>query len=193
MNRRLFINVAVLVTTGIAGCLGPDHEYTISDATVDSDTAPFDMELEVIDADATLEGPAQFELSVTNASNRPVEVRNRGVWPFGVLRIAQDNPFETESTRMADLTSSAYGTSEHVTSEDNSITVDDTALRDRVNSGETVSEVYSLPGDRLSVTGEYSIYGVFDPWLFEFSRHDSDNWEQFLPNTSIVVESSGLF
>lgn len=190
MRRRAFIAGTIPASVGFAGCLGPEHEFVVSGATVEVVPTPFTMEIDVVDARATLDGPARFDISVTNASDRSVRVRTRGVFPFGVLQIAMANPFETEATKLAQLRSDAYEESEHVEIAPGSINRDNTFLEEIIAPGQTISERYTLSGDRLAVAGEYTIYGVFEKWLFEFSHRSSSTWERFHPKTTIHVESA---
>ncbi|MEF8882536.1 MAG: hypothetical protein V5A34_08450 [Halapricum sp.] len=192
MKRREFITGTSLATVGLAGCIGPEHEFKITETTVEPDSTPFVMKIDVIDPDATLEGPAILELSVTNASDWPVRVRNRGVWPFGVVWMAKENPHEVEATRIAEFMSDAYEESEHVDKGPQSTHLDSTVLEAQLPSGQTASERYTVSGDDIPTTGEYGCYGEFEPWLFEFSQDDGDSWKAYLPKTSINVGSPGL-
>lgn len=194
MKRRTVLSGVVLATTGLAGCFGPPTEYIISAVSAEAGDTPFDMKIDILDADATLEGPARLELSVTNASDEPVRIRNRGVWPFGVLRLSNVNPTENDSWRGAKLMSEAYEESDHVETDADSTTIDGTVLEKSVSSGQTVSEVYTVSGEALDVAAEYSIYGwAEEPWLFEFVRQADDTWTQFLPSTTVSVETPGFF
>jgi len=183
MRRRALLAAAGTSLASLSGCLGAP-EYTITDVTVTS-TAPFEFDVTVVDPDAIVEHPAELEFEVRNESDRPLRVRNTGVWPFGLLQLVYSRE---ESAAGTILWTERYETSQYVDAENrSSYGVESTSLVRALDAGDAVSETYELHGDGVHEAGTAYVIGEFESPVFEYQRDGDDDWTAFTPTIEVAI------
>jgi hypothetical protein len=191
MRRRTVLAAAGASMTGLAGCLGAS-EYTLTDVETTL-SAPFEFDVTVADPDAVIEHPALLEFELTNGEDRPLRVRNTGVWPFGLLELVHSSDAENPGAG-ALLWTAEYETSSYVDMENRrNYGTESTPLVRTLGAAETVSETYEVHGDAVREAGTAYVRGEFEPPIFEYARGDSDGWRAFTPEIAVTVETKGPF
>lgn len=192
MRRRSVLGLTSASLLGLAGCLGAT-EYTVTGVSVGDVSAPFDFSVDIVDPNAVIEHPARIRVSLSNGGERPIQIRNTGIWPFGLLELVDSLGAEeaagtilwteryTESDEVDATSPSDYGASS-------------TPLVRPLEPGERVSETYELHGDSLGVndTGRQVIRGEFEPPILEYATSREGNWEAFLPEISVVLQEKSV-
>ena len=192
MRRRTFLGITSASLLGTAGCLG-ETEYTVTDVSVGDVSPPFSFSVEIVDPNAVIEHPARLKFSLSNEGERPIQIRNTGIWPFGLLELVDSLGAEeaggtilwteryTESDEVDATSRRDYGASS-------------TPLVRPLELGERVSETYELHGDSLGVndTGRQTVRGEFEPPILEYATGREGDWEAFLPEISVVVQEKSV-
>lgn len=190
MRRRAVLAAAGASMASLAGCLGAS-EYTITDVEVTA-SAPFEFGVAITDPDAVIEHPALLEFELINRGDRPLNVRNTGVWPFGLLKLVPSLDTEVPGPGTL-LWTEQYEASEHVDSESRqNYGTDSTPLVQTLDSGGTVSETYELHGDGIRAAGTAYVRGEFEPPVFEYTRDDTDEWRAFSPEIAVSIATNQL-
>jgi hypothetical protein len=192
VRRRSFLGVTSASLLGLAGCLGAT-EYTVTEVSVDDASAPFGFSVEIIDPNAVVEHPARIRFSLSNDGERPVRIRNTGIWPFGLLELVDSLGAEEASGTI--LWTEQYAESEHVDATSRrDYGTSSTPLVQSLGSGERVSETYELHGDSLGVndTGRQVVRGEFEPPILEYAVGEEGRWESFLPEISVVLQKKSV-
>lgn len=185
MRRRAFLGASSTALAGLAGCLGGETEYTIADVSVPEQSGPLVLDVTVADASVTIDSPGRLTVTLRNESDERVRVRNTGVWPLGVLGL--DPPQDSGATKTLLVTQQYDETGRvEVTSRKTSVSHDRPIVRP-LEGGASVSEPYELHGDRLSVTGTYTLRGYFEAVPLEYRRADDDAWSDLHPDVSITA------
>ncbi len=181
IDRRRFLALTGAGTVGLAGCLG-DREYEIVDHTVPEQSGPLVLDLRVLDPGITVDSPARFGFELRNEGSEAVEIRNWGIWPLGVLEVEPGSA----------LVSERYRDSEHVRRDGDDWAVEDVPLVESMAAGESVTERYTLGGERLFDAGTKPLRGyVLETGLLEYRRSGTD-WTAFAPDITITFEVRSL-
>jgi hypothetical protein len=168
-------------------------EYRVTEVSVGDISAPFVFSVEIVDPNAVIEHPARIRFSLSNDGERPIQIRNTGIWPFGLLELVDSLGAEeaggtilwteryTESDEVDATSRRDYGTSS-------------TPLVRPLKPGERVSETYELHGDSLGVndTGRQVVRGEFEPPILEYATSGEDDWESFLPEIGVVLQKKSV-
>jgi hypothetical protein len=190
MRRRAVLAAAGASMTSLAGCLGAS-EYTITDVEVTS-SAPFEFDVTITDPDAVIEHSARLEFELINRGDRPLRVRNTGVWPFGLLKLVPSLDTEVPGPGTL-LWTEQYEASEHVDIESRrNYGTDSTSLVQALESGGRVRETYELHGDGISEAGTAYVRGEFEPPIFEYTRNSNDEWRSFSPEIAVTIATKRL-
>lgn len=190
MRRRALLAAAGTSVAALGGCLG-DAEHTITDVEVTA-TAPFEFDVTVAEPDAVIEHPARLDIGLTNRAERPLRVRNTGVWPFGLLKLVRSRDGE-KSVGGTLLWTAQYEASEHVDiGSRSSYSVESTPLVRALEPGETVGETYALHGDGIHEAGTAYVRGEFEPPVFEYTDEEADSWQAFSPEIAVTTATKGL-
>ncbi|MDS0222426.1 hypothetical protein NDI54_13850 [Haloarcula sp. S1AR25-5A] len=190
MRRRALLTTAGASMASLAGCLG-DTEYTITDVAVTA-TAPFEFDVTVMEPDAVIEHPARLEFELRNRGERPLRVRNTGVWPFGLLKLVRSPDAEGPGGTL--LYTAQYETSQYVDIESRSdYGVESTPLVQALDSGQTVSETYELHGDGIRGAGTAYVRGEHESPIFEYRRDESEEWQPFSPDIEVTITTKQLW
>ncbi|WP_251343788.1 hypothetical protein [Haloplanus halophilus] len=189
MRRRALLAAAGTSMASLAGCLGAS-EYTITDVEVTS-SAPVEFDVTIADPDAVIEHPALLDFELTTREDRPLRVRNTGVWPFGLLKLVDS--LDTEGPAGTLLWTEQYEASDHADIESRrNYGTDSTHLVRTLDPGETVSETYELHGDGIREAGTAYVRGEFEPPIFEYTRDDTDGWRSFAPEIAVTIATKRL-
>jgi hypothetical protein len=189
MRRRALLAAAGASMASLAGCLGAS-EYTITDIEVTS-SAPFEFDVTIADPDAVIEHPALLDVELTNRGDRPLRVRNTGVWPFGLLELVRS--IDTEGPAGTLLWTEQYEASEHVDIESRrNYSTESTPLVQALESGGAVRETYELHGDGIREAGTTYVRGEFEPPIFEYTRDDNEEWRSFSPEIAVTIATKRL-
>jgi hypothetical protein len=168
-------------------------EYTVTDVSVGDVSAPFSFSVEIVDPNAVVEHPARIRFSLSNDWERPIQIRNTGIWPFGLLELV-DSP-EAEEAGGTILWTERYAESDEVDATNRrDYGTSSTPLIRPLEPGERVSEIYELHGDSLGVndTGRQVVRGEFEPPILEYATSEEDDWVAFLPEVSVVLQKKSV-
>jgi len=192
-RRSLLAGLASGATVGLAGCLGAT-QYVVTDARVESDPSPLDVAVSIGNPNAVIQHPASLTFTLTNTSQRPIHVRNIGIWPLGLLKLSPAPTAENaKSGPSTILWNTAYETSPHVTVHSRSAYgTDRVPLTKPVRSGSSVSATYQIHGDDVNHPGTYYVYGDFDVPLLTYATADSNNFETYLPKVSVTIQQKSV-
>lgn len=190
MRRRALLTTAGASMASLAGCLG-ESEYTITDVAVTA-AAPFEFAVTVTEPDAVIEHPARLEVELRNRGERPLRVRNTGVWPFGLLKLVRSPDAEGPGGTL--LYTEQYETSQYVDIESRrNYSTESTPLVQTLDSGQTVSETYELHGDGIRGAGTAYVRGEHELPIFEYTSGDSDEWQSFTPEIAVTITTKQLW
>ncbi|WP_380676565.1 hypothetical protein [Salinigranum sp. GCM10025319] len=192
MRRRSFLGVTSASLLGLAGCMGAT-EYTVTDVSVGDVSAPFDFSIEIVDPDAVVDHPARLSFSVSNEGEQPIQIRNTGIWPFGLLELADS--LGAEGAAGTILWTERYAQSDEVDATNRrDYGTSSTPLVQPLDPGKRISETYELHGDSLGVndTGRQVVRGEFQPPILEYATDEEDRWESFLPQISVVIQKKSV-
>jgi hypothetical protein len=192
VRRRSVLGVTSASLLGLAGCLGAT-EYTVTDVSVGDVSAPFDFSVEIREPNAVIEHPARIRFSVSNDGERPVRIRNTGIWPFGLLELVDSLGAEEASGTI--LWTERYAESDEVDATSRrDYGTSSTPLVRPLDPGERVSETYELHGDSLGVndTGRQVVRGEFEPPILEYATGEARDWVSFLPEISVVLQERSM-
>jgi hypothetical protein len=192
MRRRSLLGVAGASLAGAAGCLGAT-EYTVTDVSVGDVSAPLALRVELTEPNAVVEHPATLTFSLSNERERPIRVRNTGIWPFGLLELVPS--IDAEEAGGTILWTERYAESDEVDATNHrDYGATSKPLVRSLDPGERVSDPYELHGDSLGVrdTGVQFVRGEFDPPIFEYAAGEGSDWEPFLPEVRVVIEEKRL-
>jgi hypothetical protein len=192
VRRRSYLGVTSASLLGLAGCLGAT-EYTVTDVSVGDVSAPFGFSVEVDDPNAVVEHPARIRFSVSNDGERPVQIRNTGIWPFGLLELVDSLGAETASGTI--LWTERYAESEEVDATNRrDYGTSSTPLVRPLGPGDRVTETYELHGDSLGVndTGRQVVRGEFEPPILEYATGGERDWVSFLPEVEVVIQKQSV-
>lgn len=193
MKRRALLGLAGASMASLAGCLGGATEYTVTDVRVRETSGPLSLDVMVRKATADIEGPARLEITVTNENDRPVRVQNIGIWPFGLLALAQSAPGTAQTVPRTILWSDEYEKSKHVHVDSRrSFGVDGKHLTRTLNAGESATDEYKIYGNAITQPGTYYMRGDFEPPLCSYRLAESRDWESYLPTVAVAIEKQGL-
>jgi hypothetical protein len=189
VKRRAVLSTGVAAAAGLAGCLG-ETEYRITGASADAAPAPLSVSVRVVDADATVEGPAAVVLSLANDGADPVRVRSYGVWPFGVLALAP-SPTPGDRGRPTRLFSPSYAASDRVEVGRGgaSVSMDGTPLRRTLAAGERVERRYELHGEDVQGSGTWYVVQNFDGRASGYAT--GDDWTRLDYRVRLGIEAIG--
>lgn len=191
MRRRSLLGAASTSMLGLAGCLRAT-EYTVTGVRVGPSPAPVGLDVEVTEPDAVIEHPARLEFALTSRKDVPIQVRNRGIWPFGLLELGPSLGADRSGPETL-LWTSRYEESQYVDVRSHRhYTRDSTPLVRTLDPGATVSETYELHGDELYEAGTKYVRGAFEPPILEYAMKESENWEAFLPEIEVAIDNKGL-
>lgn len=186
MRRRHVLVTAGASMVALSGCLGGDTEYEISEASIDSGDSPVSLSIEVIDPEIRIGDPGTLEITL-GAGETPIQIRARGVLPFGLAALRLD------SERRVVLHSAAYDDTSLVEVSGTGNRVEDVRLTDEVASGESVTERYTVRVDDVFTDGSYSVGRYFNEYLVSYRSLDGP-WVRITPGGGVSIESlSGLF
>ena len=192
MRRRTFLGITSASLLGTAGCLG-ETEYTVTDVSVGDVSPPFSFSVEIVDPNAVIEHPARLRFSCSNEGERPIQIRNTGIWPFGLLELVDSLGAEEAGGTI--LWTERYAESDEVDATNRrDYGTSSTPLVRPLDPGERISETYELHGDSLGVndTGRQVVRGEFDPPILEYATDEEGRWESFLPEISVVLQEKSV-
>lgn len=151
-SRRTILGAAVSGIVGLSGCLG-EPEYSIQAISNEQPTGPLTLETGVVDSSILVNSNGKIRLAVTNESEEPIELQNRGITPFGVPEAERGT--EGPSFR---IWSPAYETSTSVdVTSRRQISINRELLSTIIEPDETVATVYEIRGSNIPGEGEYRI------------------------------------
>ena len=186
MRRRAFLaatsgaSVAVL-----AGCLG-DTEYTVADTNVQTSPGPLSFSASILDADATIEGPATLEFTLTNTTKEALRIRNYGIWPLGILSL--DESLSSNRSPSIKMYSKAYSESNRVeiSSDRSSMSVEGRPLTRSLAPSGSVSATYQIYGNDLPGAGKYYLTGSFDQPVLSYTQ-GTKKWTRYTLRVAIDI------
>lgn len=186
MRRRHVLVAAGASMAALSGCLGGDTEYEISEASLSSEDPAVSLSVEVIDPEIRIGDPGTLELTL-GAGETSVQIRTRGVLPFGLVAL------RLNAERRVLLRSAAYDDTSLVEISETGISLDNLTLTDELGPGESVTERYTVRVDDVFTDGSYSVGGYFDEYLVWYRPLDG-SWTQLTPGGGVSIETlSGLF
>ncbi len=187
MKRRHYLGAATATMAGLAGCMG-DPEYTITSISSADRAGPLGFDVEIADSAITVDSPGSLDVRLRNDGETAVEIRNTGVWPFGILALI---PPDENGMRTLLLTDQ-YAETDHVEVTANSAGTDNTRLVRSLAAGESVTERYRIHGKRLRGSATYSLGDYFEDTLLSYRTGDSGSWSELHPEVSVTVAERSL-
>ncbi|NLV11259.1 hypothetical protein ACAH01_05875 [Halomicrobium sp. HM KBTZ05] len=188
MNRRRYLGLATAAMSGLAGCLA-DTEYTVSAVAVDDIAAPLALDVTPVDRSVTVDSPGTLALTLRNTSEKPIEIRTTGVWPFGMLGLAPPGEHGPDAIL---LLSDQYEETDRVEATASSAHLDNTPITDTLDGGESVSAQYEIHGERVVDTGTHTLRGFFDAVPLSYRDPDADGWTQYHPDVTVDLSKQSL-
>lgn len=189
MKRRTLLATSGLSIAGLSGCLG-DSAYRVREVTVEAASGPLALTVRINRGKVTIEQPAVLSFTLTNTTDEPVQIRNLGVWPFGVLGLGEST---TDIVGRFDpqLFSSAYAESDRVTvgPTHDSLSIAEEPVVESLPADKEATETYTLPGEDLRRGGTYCIIGLYGTSFLEY--HDANAWWAFEPTIEMTIEKLG--
>ncbi|GGL66720.1 hypothetical protein [Halocalculus aciditolerans] len=178
---------------GLAGCLGAT-QYTVADARVTSDPSPLQLDVEILDSEAIIQSPARLRFTLTNTAERPIRVRNTGLWPLGMLELSTvTDPADESSGSETILWNEEYRKSSKITVQSrSSYSVSQDPLTQPLDSGQAVTATYEIHGDDIVRASTYYVYGEFDAPILTYAADTNSNFEAYLPRVEVAIQSKGL-
>lgn len=187
MKRRHYVGATTATLAGLAGCLG-DTEYSIASVSAADTVGPLVFEVEPVKTTITVDSPGSLNLTLRNDGPNAVDIRNTGVWPFGVAALYQTEGSESRTLLLTDQ----YTQTDRVEVTANSTTRDNTPLVRSLDAGESVTEQYIVHGNRLYGSGTYALGGFHEAILFSYRTDNSDGWSEFRPEVSVRFSERSL-
>jgi hypothetical protein len=188
MKRRHFLGVATASMAGLAGCMG-NTEYTVTDVSVADSAGPLALDLDLVDAAATVDSPARLDVTLRNDDDEDISIRNTGVWPLGLLALAQSG--ERGRGKIL-LRSDQYGETDRVEVAANGIRTDNAPIVRPLNAGQSVTNQYEIHGNRLYSPGTHTLRGYFEEVPLFYRVGNAEEWTEFYPEATITVEERSL-
>lgn len=188
MRRRHYLGLATATVASLAGCMG-STEYTITNVTVGDTTGPLSLDLTIADAAATIDSSARLDVTLRNAGDKAVSVRNTGIWPLGLLGLA---PSGERGPRRLLLMSDQYAKTDRVEVSATGARGDDESLVRSLDADKSITEQYDVQGDRLSGPGTYTLRGFFDETPLTYRTGNAEDWIEFYPKVTIDIEKRSL-
>jgi hypothetical protein len=168
-------------------------EYTVTGVSVGDVSAPFGFSVEVVDPNAVVEYPARIRFSLSNEREEPIQIRNTGIWPFGLLELVDSLGAEEAGGTI--LWTERYAESDEVDATSRrDYSASSTPLVKPLDPGERISETYELHGDSLGVNdmGRQVVRGEFEPPILEYVTGEERDWVSFLPEIGVVVQQKSM-
>ena len=188
MKRRHYLGATTTAMLGgLAGCMG-DPEYTITSVSSVDTAGPLTFDVEIADSAITVDSPGSLDVRLRNDGETAVEIRNTGVWPFGILALI---PPDENGMRTLLLTDQ-YAETDHVEVTANSTGTDNTRLVRTLAAGESVTERYRIHGKRLRGNATYSLGDYFEDVLISYRTGDSGTWSELHPEVSVTIAERSL-
>ncbi|WP_049985212.1 hypothetical protein [Halobellus rufus] len=190
MKRRTLLGITSASMVSLTGCLGAT-EYTITDVQTEA-TTPLDISVAIVEPDAVIEHPAQLAFTVTNKQEEPIEIRNTGIWPFGLLELVPS--LDTQDAGPGTiLWTDRYEESRYVDAETRqNYGVESTPLVRTLDPDETVEETYDVHGDDVIQTGTMYVRGRFEPPILEYTTEHTEGWNSFSPEITVEIAGQSL-
>lgn len=189
MNRKITRRAALGTIGGIAGIvpgfLG-DSQYVIEDVQVDQPQGPISLEVTTLEPNIEYDSAGEIEFSVTNESDEPIELKNHGITPFGVLEMA---PSQQEMGIL--LYTPDYENSDHIDISPNSRSLSSPVLTETIEPDETISTVYELEGSRMDGGGRFNVFAP--EWLLAYRDPESGTDIEAAELVTLKIETQGLF
>jgi hypothetical protein len=174
----------------LTGCLGAT-EYTITDVKAET-TTPLGISIEIVEPNAVIEHPAQMAFSVTNKQESPIDIRNTGIWPFGLLELVPSLDTQDGGSGTI-LWTDRYEESRYVDAESRqSYGVESTPLVRTLDAGETVTETYDVHGSDIIETGTMYVRGRFEPPILGYTTEENEGWDSFSPEITVKLGEQSL-
>jgi hypothetical protein len=168
-------------------------EYRVTEVSVDDVSAPFGFSVDIVDPNAVIEHPARLRFTLINEREEPIQIRNTGIWPFGLLELVDSLGAEEASGTI--LWTERYAESDEVDATSRrDYGTSSKALVQALDPGERISETYELHGDSLGFndTGRQVVRGEFEPPILEYATSREGDWETFLPEISVVLQEKSV-
>ncbi len=174
----------------LTGCLGTT-EYTITDVQTET-TTPLGISVQIVEPNAVIEHPAQLAFTVTNKQDSPIEIRNTGIWPFGLLELVPS--LDTQDAGPGTiLWTNRYEESRYVDAETRqNYGVESTPLVRTLGPDETVEETYDIHGADIIQTGTMFVQGRFEPPILEYTTEHNEDWDSLLPEITVELSKKSL-
>ena len=190
MKRRTLLGVTSASMVSLTGCLDAT-EYTITDVQTET-TTPLGISVEIVEPNAVIEHPAQLAFTVTNQQETPIEMRNTGIWPFGLLELVP-SPDTQDAGPGTILWTDRYEESRYVDAESrHNYGVESTPLVRTLGPDETVEETYDVHGSDIIRTGTMYVRGRFEPPVFEYTTEQNESWDSLLPEITVELSKDSL-
>ncbi|MFC6875444.1 hypothetical protein [Halobellus marinus] len=190
MKRRTLLGVTTASMVSLTGCLGTT-EYTITDVQTET-TTPLGISVQIVEPNAVIEHPAQLAFTVTNKQDSPIEIRNTGIWPFGLLELVPS--LDTQDAGPGTiLWTNRYEESRYVDAETRqNYGVESTPLVRTLGPDETVEETYDIHGADIIQTGTMFVQGRFEPPILEYTTEHNEDWDSLLPEITVELSKKSL-
>lgn len=194
MRRRAYLAGAAGVLAGLAGCIGGETEYRVTDVSGASSTDhPLSLDVAVESPSITVDGPAGLSFTLRNGGDDAVAVRNTGVWPLGVLAVETETEHGPADSR---LLSDRYDETDRVDVKPNGMSRSGEPLVRPVAAGESLTERYVLHGDGLLRDGTYRVRGRFEEYILQYGAPGTDpesgGWTDFAPEVTVTLEAQSV-
>lgn len=187
MRRRAFLAATSSTSlAALAGCLG-DTEYTVADTNVQESSGPLSFSASIVDAAATIEGPAALKFTLTNTTKETLRIRNYGIWPLGILSLNESR--SSNRSPSIKMYSKAYSKSDsvEVSSDRSSMSVDGRPLIRSLAASKSVSATYQISGDDLPSAGTYYLTGSFDQPVLSYTQ-GTKKWTRYTLRVAIDIQ-----
>ncbi|MFC6974366.1 hypothetical protein ACFQL1_06370 [Halomicroarcula sp. GCM10025709] len=188
MKRREVLTLASASVLGTAGCLGRT-EYELGSPSVASIDGPLTLAIEVTDRRVTVDSPGELVLTISNESDRAVQVRNTGVWPLGLLALS---PQGSDQMQRSLLLTDAYTDTDRVEVTPRSVEGSNEELVDSLNPSQSVTVPYRLDGARVRRTGVHDLQGYFEPPLLSVRGQGSEDWTTVTDAATVEIAELSL-
>jgi len=191
MRRRQYLAAATAGIVGTAGCLG-DTEYTITAASGTSLSDQLAVTVDVIDGGITVDSNGILTATITNNRTRPVTIRARDVWPFGLLMLEAEKEANVISTTL--LQSASYGQTDRVRITNTGVSAENDHVTRSLAAGESKTVSYEIDGGRLTATGTMDIKSYFEsyPIVFDYQTASMSTWTSVTQVGTVNISERSL-
>lgn len=157
MKRRALLGTIGASMAGLAGCLGR-NEYTLSELTVEQTDDPLRIDASLSGKDVTIDSPTTLTLTLENTGESPLQVRNTGLWPFGVPALGKTSgEFRRQVLLLSDRYEEIDGVNINISGGSQSVSMNNEPVTQMLEPADPITQEYTLRGDAIMVEGTYEL------------------------------------